>query len=198
MADNDVDVANMALTLLGEQAILSLDDETDAARALKRLYTIALDAALRDHKWNFAQLRRALARHQTSPSFEYDYQYTLPTDPYCLRVLETSLDSDQAWRIETYKTASEQSRVIVTDATSLSILYLARLTDPVLWDALFTDAFCVDLAYRASFAITRNATLTKTLQGEKELAWRKARSKNGQESRALKKILSDSFVAPRS
>ena len=44
MADSDVDIANMTLTLLGEAPITSLDDELDAARAIKRLYTICLDA----------------------------------------------------------------------------------------------------------------------------------------------------------
>src|SRR3990167_1498027 len=143
----------MALTLLGEASITSLDDELDSARAIKRLYTIALDAALRNHNWNFAQLRRTLARHSIAPEWEFSYQYTLPTDPYCLRVLETSLDTDEPWGFE--------------------------------------------IAYRASYAITRNATLTASLQKEKELAWRQARSRDGQESRALKSLLSDSFTKVR-
>ena len=197
MADNDVDIANMALTLLGEASITSLDDELDSARAIKRLYTIALDAALRNHNWNFAQLRRSLARHSIAPEWEFSYQYTLPTDPYCLRVLETSLDTDEPWRIETYKSDAEQSRVIVTDATEIEILYVAHLTDPVLWDALFADAMGFEIAYRASYAITRNATLTASLQKEKELAWRQARSRDGQESRALKSLLSNSFTKVR-
>lgn len=197
MATNDVDIANMALTLLGEASIMSLDDALDSARAIKRLYDSALDAALRDHNWNFAQLRRVLARHAVAPEYEFKYQYPLPTDPYCLRVLETSLDPNDAWRIETYKTEAEQSRVIVTDATAIEILYVARLTDVVLWDALFADAMGFEIAYRASYAITRQATLTKTLQVEKEIAWRKARSRDGQESRALKSLLSTSFTKDR-
>lgn len=197
MADSDVDVANMALSLLGEASITSLDAEQNAAHVLRRLYTIALDAALRDHNWNFAQLRRSLARHAVAPEYDFAYQYVLPTDPYCLRVLETDLVENEAWRIETYKTAAEQSRVIVTDATAVEILYIARLTDPVLWDALFADAMAFELAYRASYAITRNATLTKTLQVEKDLAWRRARSRDGQESRALKSMLSTSFTKVR-
>lgn len=197
MADNDVEIANMALTLLGEAGITSLDDDQDHARAIKRLYRIALDAALRDHNWNFAQIRRKLARHAVKPEYEFAYQYVLPTDPYCLRVLETDLDTKEPWRIETYKSAAEQSRVIVTDATSVEILYVARLTNVVLWDVLFADAMGFEIAYRASYPITRNATLTKTLQVERELAWRKARSRDGQESRALKSLLSNSFTDVR-
>ena len=198
MADSDVDIANMALTLLGQASIVDLDEQVDAARAIKRVYTIALDAVLRDHNWNFAQVRVGLARHDVAPVWDFAYQYVLPSDPYCLRVLETSLDSSEPWRIETYKTAAEQSRVIVTDATSIKILYLARLTDVILWDALFADAFAFEIAFRASFAITSDATLQKNLQIEKEAAWRRARSRDGQESRALKSLLSESFTSVRS
>ena len=197
MAESDVDIANMALTLLGEASINDLDDDLDSARALKRLYTIALDAALRDHNWNFAQIRRVLARHAETPEYEFSYQYTLPSDPYCLRVLETSLDTDEPWRIETFKSGSEQSRVIVTNATAVEILYIAKLTDPVLWDALFADAMGFELAFRACYAIKSNAGLMATLQKEKEKAWLRARSRDGQESRALKKLLSDSFTKVR-
>lgn len=197
MADNDVEIANMALTLLGEASITSLDDELDAARAIKRIYTMAVDAALRSHNWNFAQLRASLAQHSATPEFGFTYMYVLPTDPYCLRVLETDLDEDEPWRIESYKTASEQSRVIVTDADSLEILYIARLIDPVLWDALFADAMGFELAYRASFAITGKAGLSKDLNGSRLLAWQRARSMDGQESRALKKLQSNSFTSVR-
>ena len=197
MADNDVTVANMALTLLGQQSIADLDDETDHARTMKRLYTMCLDAALRNHNWNFAQVRASLARHSAAPTWEFSYQYVLPTDPYCLRVLETNLNDDEAWRIETYKTGSEQSRVIVTDFSSIKILYVARLTDPVLWDSLFADAMAWEMAFRASYAITASPQVTANLQKEKEVAWQRARSKDAQESRARKTILSESFTSVR-
>ena len=199
MPDNisKVSVANMVLTLLGEAAITSFDDETDEARAVKRVYDITLDAALRDHNWNFAQLRRGLAKSAAKPEYDFDNQYVLPTDPYCLRVLETDLDEDEPWRIETYFVGAEKSRVLLTDACSVEILYVARMDDPAIWDGLFTEAFVFDLAYRLSYTVTRNSTLTAVLQKEKDLAWRRARSRDGQESRALKKFLSNSWTSIR-
>ena len=197
MASGDVEVANAALTLLGEQAITSIDDETDTARAVKRLYTLTLEAALRDHNWNFAQIRRALARLTATPEFEFTWMYALPTDPLCLRVLETNLDSDEAYRIETYKTGAEQVRVVVTDSCSVSILYVAKLDDPALWDALFVDAFVFELAYRLTFAITGHDAARTTLAQQKDLAWRRARSRDGQEGRPLKRLRSTSFTEVR-
>ncbi|MBI2508670.1 MAG: hypothetical protein HYV99_01315 [Betaproteobacteria bacterium] len=197
MASSDVEIANAALTLLGESAIMSLDDESDTARAVKRVYTLTLEAALRDHNWNFAILRTGLARHAAAPEFDFDHMYVLPTDPYCLRVIETSLDKDEAYRIETYKSGQEQSRVLVTDSCSVKIVYVARLTDPVLWDSLFADAFVFELAYRLTYALTAHDAARQTLALQKELAWRKARARDGQEGRALKKLTSSSFTSVR-
>src|SRR3990167_518191 len=197
MASSDVGIANAALTLLGEQSITSLDDETDAARAVKRLYAITLEAALRDHNWNFAQIRRALARLTATPEFDFSYMYALPTDPLCLRVLETNLDSDEPYRIETYKTDVEQTPVILTDSCSVSILYVARLDDPTLWDALFVDAFVFELAFRLTFAVTGHDAARTTLAQQKDLAWRRARSRDGQEGRPLKRLRSTSFTEVR-
>lgn len=198
MAESQVAIANMALTLVGESSINSLEEDAhDAARALRRVYDIVLDSALRDHNWNFAQLRRRLARHLVEPEYEFAYQYVIPADPYCLRVLETNLHADEKWRLETYQSGQERSRVIVTDAESVEILYVARMTDPTIWDGLFADAFATELAYRVSFAISHNATLTQSLQAEKERLWRAARSRDGQEGRPLKRLLSTAFIDVR-
>ena len=199
MATSDVEIANEALTLLGETGIAAIGENTDRARVFARLYTPTLDQALRSHDWNFARLRAALVRLSAVPEFAYDYMYQLPQDPLCLRVLTTNLTADEPWEVESYlaTTPPAQYRVIVTDATALEIRYIARITNPTLWDPLFADAFVHELARRAAYAITRNATLTEALATEAQGRWRLARSVDGQESRALKQFLSTSFTEGR-
>ena len=196
MPSDDVEVANEALTLLGETAITTLTENSDRARAMNRLYTPTLDQALRSHDWNFARMRAVLGRLQATPEFGYSYMYQLPQQPLCLRVLTTNLDADEAWEIETYQTADEtaQYRVILTDASAIEIRYIARVTSPTLWDSLFADAMVHELARRAAYAITRNATLVETLRGAAELKWRQARSVDGLESRPLRRLASTSFT----
>ena len=199
MPSSETEVANEALTLLGETAITSLSENTDRARALDRLYVPTLDQALRAHDWNFARMRAILGRLTAVPAFGYAYMYQLPQDPLCLRVLQTNLTATEAWEIETYITAdlTAQYRVIVTDATALEIRFIARVTSPTLWDPLFADALVHELARRAAYPITRNATLLESLTREAEGRWRHARSVDGQESRALKQLLSQSFTSVR-
>lgn len=199
MPTSDTEVANEALTLLGETAITILTENSDRARALKRIYTPTLDEALRSHDWNFARMRANLGRLSDVPEFGYSFMYQLPQEPLCLRVLTTNLTANEAWEIETFITANNtaQYRVILTDATALEIRYIARITSPTLWDSLFADAFVHELARRVCYAITRNATLVESLRTEAAEKWRQARSVDGQESRALKQLLSESFTSVR-
>lgn len=199
MAASDTEIANEVLTLLGHAAITTLTEDTDRARAINRLYTPTLDQALRSHDWNFARMRANLARLAAVPEFGYKYMYQLPQDPLCLRVLTTNLQKNEAWEIETYQTPEPvaQYRVILTDASSLEIRYIARVTSPTLWDSLFADAFVHELARRVAYAITRNATLVETLRQASELKWRQARSVDGLESRPLRQLLSTELTDVR-
>lgn len=191
------EIANAALTMLGEQSIMNIDDESDTARAVQRIYAITLDAALRDHNWNFATLRRDLAEVADTPTFGFDHMYILPTDPYCLRVVTTNLTPDVKWSIETYESGATRSRVIVTDACSVAIVYVARMTDPTVWDGLFVDAFTFELASRIGYALSGKEQLAQGLAARAELAWRKARARDGQEGRPLRRLLSTSFTEVR-
>lgn len=61
MATTDVEIANMALSLMGEATITALSNSTAAARAMNLHYIPVRDALLRSHPWNFAQRRISLA-----------------------------------------------------------------------------------------------------------------------------------------
>lgn len=195
--ESSVQVANEALTLIGDQSITALTEDSDRARAVKRVYLPTLDAALRRHDWNFARLRASLGRLTATPDFDYDYMYQLPQDPLCLRVLNTNLLDDEAWEIESYITDSAQYRVLLTDETEVEIVYIARLEDPTLWDPLFADAFVYEVAKRIAYSLTRNATLVAELARDVEEKWKVARSVDGQEARKLKKMLGDTLTKDR-
>ena len=199
MPSDDVEIANEVLTLLGHASITTLTEDTDRARTINRFYTPTLDMALRAHDWNFARMRAVLGRVAATPEFGYSFMYQLPQNPLCLRVLGTNLNQNEAWEIETYQTTdlSAQYRVILTNASTLEIKYIARVTSPTLWDSLFADAFVHELARRSAYAITSNATLVESLRQAADLKWRQARSVDGLEARPLRALLSTTFTEVR-
>lgn len=201
MPDSQVQLANAALQLVGAAAIAALEEDTEQARLINRCYVPLLDARLRDGDWNFAVRRVALAQLATAPAYGYSYQYQLPQDPYCLRVLDTNLDDDEPYEIETVVVDSDGGsatyRVILSNQGSVSIRYLARITDPTLMDPLFAHAFKYDLAFEVAYPISRNAQLQANLAEERKSAWQRARSRDGQEGRKRKTWLSESFTQVR-
>lgn len=197
MASSSVEIAANALRLIGYQPITALTDDSDGARIMNALYTPTLDEALRSHDWNFARLRALLARLQDTPAYDYAYMYQLPQQPLCLRVLATNLAATEKWEIETYITSTSEYRVLLTDATTVTIRYIGRITNPTTWDPLFSDAMTWELAFRAAGALRVGGSVMLAVQKEKELRWSQARSVDGQEGRPLRKMLSDTLTRVR-
>jgi hypothetical protein len=198
MAGSSVEIVNGALVRLGQNLITQLSESPN----LNALYLPTLDARIRMHNWNCFTLRAQLQELDDNPLFGWDHMFQLPQDPLCLDVLsvnetETETDPDVKWVVESYQTASASYRVIMTDETSVNLKYLARITDVLRWDPLFAEAMSVDLAYQACIPITSNVSLKQVLQNEAKEAWRLAKSRDGQEGRPLKKVLSNVLITPR-
>ena len=100
--------------------------------------------------------RRALTSDTETPAFGYENQFTLPTDPYCLRVLGLDyLDIDFV----------VEGRKIVTDEDTINVKYIARVTDPNEYDQLLIEAIAARLAADTSFALVQSTSLTQSMFG---------------------------------
>lgn len=189
MPTDPVEICNLALLEIGEQPITAFSDNSTAARVATRFYEPTRDDLLRGHNWNFAQVRVVLAQDATAPVWgdDFPYSYTLPAD--CLFVLETNIDEADPWRLE--------GRHLITAAATVSILYVARVTDVSLYDANFVDALVYELAFRFHYPITRNATLGDVLLRKAQASLQRAKSRDGQEARALKTLTSDRLTRVR-
>ena len=175
-----VDAVNDALVALGDQRIDSLDDDTDRARRAKQIALACLDARLQEHDWNFARRRAALVAEQAVPTFEFDHQFPLPTDPYCLQVRKTDLDSTAAYSIE--ENAAGQ-RVLLCNASTVSIVYTARVFNPALWSPLFREWYAARLAHELAYGTTAKAEHAENLLKKSEFIGKKAKARDGQEGR---------------
>lgn len=136
MAQSVIDICNSALQRVGAASILSLSDNSPEARACSIAYDSNRRDELRKHRWNFAIARAVLAPDATAPAFDYDYQFTLPTD--CLRVLRPNtvgLD----WQIEGRK-------ILTNDSATLYLRYLRDVEDAAQFDASFYNVVAAALA----------------------------------------------------
>ena len=142
-----VEICNGALNQLGATTILSLTEDSKNARLCNSRYTQVRDGVFRSHPWNCLQKRVEIAADTTAPAWGFSYAYTLPAD--CLRLLRI-LDYDSNYKVE--------GRKILSNTSSMKILYIARITDPNEYDELLRETLSASLAADIAFAVTSNNT----------------------------------------
>ena len=140
-----VDICNGALNQLGATTILSLTEDSKNARLCNSRYTQVRDALFRSHPWNCLQKRIQIAADSTAPAWGFSYAYTLPAD--CLRLLKI-LDYDSNYKVE--------GRKILSNTSSMKILYVARVTDPNEYDELLRETLSASLGADIAFGVTSN------------------------------------------
>ena len=147
-----VDICNGALNQLGATTILSLTEDSKNARLCNSRYTQVRDALFRTHPWNCLQTRLELAASTDTPAWGFSYAYTLPAD--CLRLLRI-LDYDSSHRVE--------GRKILSNASTMKILYISRVTDPNEYDELLRETLSAALGADIAYAITSNNTTSQNM-----------------------------------
>ena len=140
-----VDICNGALNQLGASTILTLTEDSKNARLCNSRFTQVRDAVFRSHPWNCLQKRVELAADTTAPAWGFSYAYTLPAD--CLRLLRI-LDYDSNYKVE--------GRKILSNTSSMKILYIGRITDPNEYDESLRETLSAALGADIAFAVTSN------------------------------------------
>ena len=151
---SEVDIINSAMNMIGASNIIARDEDSKAARVSNQRYDSIRDAVLRAHPWNCAVTRRSLAPDSETPAFDWDFQFTLPADPYCLRVLRLDY-LDIEFRVE--------GRKIVSNESSINLIYIARVTDPNEYDTLLQESIAARLAADVSFTLSQSTSLTQNM-----------------------------------
>ena len=154
------DIANMALSRLGETQISDFTENTPNASAVRLHYGTVLDSLLRMHNWNFATARATLTALSTAPIFGHTYAYALPAD--CIRL--SSLNGIQADQAET--DFRIEGINLLTDATAANICYVRRIEDTTLFDSLFVEVLILKLAAVLALDVTNSSTKRQEMLDE--------------------------------
>jgi hypothetical protein len=159
MAISKVSICNMALGHLGSKRIASLTDATEQAILCNIHYEQVVDEVLSEADWGCVTWRQTLAQVASTDdnylidddNAEWDYQYSLPTNPYCLRVIDVPGLPAAEYHIE--------SRYILYNDDELTIRYVKRELDPTKYDAPLTKAIVYKLAAELALALSGKSGL---------------------------------------
>ena len=143
-----VGICNSALIKIGATTITSLTEGKKNANKCNEQYAKIRDQLLRDHTWNFAATRVKLAQSATTPVFEFEYAYTLPTDH--IRLVSAHNNIDGTGQI-VYKLEGGE---LLTDESDVYIRYVKREVDPNIMDPWFQECLAWQLGADIAIAIT--------------------------------------------
>jgi hypothetical protein len=179
IATSAIDICNLMLDKIGVKTISSLSEESAQARQCNRLYETTRAGLLEEYTWFFAKKRAALSQLATTPAWGFDYEYQLPNDMRRLLSVENDI------------TFEKEGDKLLTNETSVNILYIQNIDDPVQMPALFIRAFYLKMAVDAA---PKLATSTKVaeLQAEYKSAIRDAIQKGA----AQRNLGVDEFPTP--
>lgn len=196
-----VDIANYALNIIGASNISDFGENSKAARLVNQRYEAVRDAVFRSHPWNCLIRRAELAQEVDAPVFGYAYQYSLPTDPFCLRVLEFSNGSlsypqDNMTNNSGGPVFMIEGRKLLTDEGTARIKYIGRVTDPQQYDALLTEALAARLASEIAYALTGSTSVSQLADSLYRDKLREARFVDATEG-APQKLEASDFIEAR-
>lgn len=211
MAVSMVGICNMALRLVKSQSINSLDEASDQARKCNEFYDMALDFLLREAVWHFAksffQLGDSVLTHP-----HWRYVYKLPSDfLYAVRVFPCGLDGEENYRAEMLSEedarfeiarlggSTDVSSVCLTDVPRAMLEYVARVTDPTVYDAHFVELLSLKLAALLAAPLTGDVQMSQYYESRLAQALQHARVLNANEGRhrGVKRSRESSFILAR-
>ena len=199
-------IANLALTKIGETQIASIDDPNEkTARTIKSLFDQTLEEVLRVHFWGFAMTARALVAEETSVGLPaeldgWENAFALPADYLRLEKVTSGGEKIDLFRIQ----RANGKRCLLANVDALTLHYVARVTDTAEFDPLFVQAFATLLAARLARGITGSEQLeTQLMQRYETVDLPNARTANGQDSQSnenhpLAEIIAGSLTGNRS
>lgn len=179
-------ICSNALSLLQEDSILTLLDETVRARRCNQHFDVTRDAMLESHPWNFATHRVQLVAIDTpAPAFNFSYTFQLPSD--YLKVQEVYPD---------YIEYAIESDRILADSSEVYIAYTRKLTDYNKYNPLFIYALQYQLASVMAPMFKHDYKIAQMYAAEADRWLSKAKSSDAQASRS-KLVKSDDLIDAR-
>lgn len=157
MAASIVEICNLAILKIGGLKIASIEDLTKEGRACKVFFPILRNELLESYPWPFALTRADIsAQLATTPSFQWDYAYTIPSD--CLRVIEL-YGTDSEWVVE-------NGQLLTNQEEEIYIRYIKLIETSGSWSPSFDTCLSLRLAAELATILANDNNLRISLLEE--------------------------------
>jgi hypothetical protein len=178
----ETELVNAALRKVGAKRITDISDSVGPAGVASDVIATERDELLRLVNWNFATTRANLAPLATTPIYEFQYAFTIPSD--CVRLIAVHDNDAGDGAVEYKREAVQQSdgsyiNCILCAANEIWIKYVRRVTEPSDWDYAFRQVLVLRLAKIFAVSLVKSNALYQAITAEHDRAFRDAASADG-------------------
>lgn len=158
----EIDIINMALSLIGQKPITSiLDPQTVTEQLCALQYPLLRDAVMEEVEWSFA-IKRFVDDQPAAAEPEWGYPYKFPLSTETLRVLYCSDKKDENIYNAGFHWVVEDG-FILADSAVIYYRAIQKIIDATKFSNLFVQALSARLAMELCIPITENAKLHASL-----------------------------------
>ena len=152
----ETEIANLALGHIAiGKTIANLDEKSEEARTIKRIYDIAKNAVLRAFDWPFSTKILALSLVEEEPNTEWAYSYRYPSDCLKIRRILSGLRNDTHQSRSRYKISQDTAgKLIFSDEEDAEAEYTAGGLSQQFWPEDFKLAFSFYIAFLVAPTLT--------------------------------------------
>ena len=169
---NDVTIVNMALGKIGQEPITAMTEGSAAANAATLVYDSCRRAVLESYPWSFATKAATLNRLDRTAA-DFLYVYALPSDCiHAIRVRNASVDGGAR---SGYLVRGD---AVLSNSPSVTLEYIADVTDAGLFEARFVEALVLRLASDLAMPVGAKAELAFRYREEYEAIVRQGAGKS--------------------
>jgi hypothetical protein len=192
---SSTDICNLALDLLSAGTVQDVENPSNATESLlARWYELSRKKLLREHPWNFASKRAAIAASGTAPAFGYGKQFPVPND--FVRLLYVVGDDNQIIPPENYQ-VENNAILLETDASSLRLVYIYDIEDVTRFDPMFVNVLAHEIALGIAYKVTESNGNVERVGALRKQMGDLAKAIDGQERPPIRRQVSKSRAARR-
>ena len=176
-----VSICNQAITWLGGNPIISLDDGTTEAILCKVNFAPLRDAVMEEGKWTFATKRFKLLPNPAPPIYGYTYRFEIPST--VLVVMKATDRADNANDNEDFDYRREEN-FLVSNSSVIYIKALVQITDVTKFSQTFAQALAARIAADLAAPLTESTSKEEKMQAKYERAINLALGVDGQQGQS--------------
>jgi hypothetical protein len=166
-----VDIANLALTWLGESPITSLEDDLDSAQIMSINYVPARDATLEAHDWSFAMERFIPPLNAVPPVYGASAAFDIPPNILRMIAVDDPKTANPTTGLYTPIINSKEqldwqfeNRQVICNEEVIHCRGIRRIEQEGLFSPNFVQAFAAKLAFLCAMNLTSSASIQANMK----------------------------------